>query len=420
MNRREFLAGMGAAALPAPRKPNIVIILADDLGYGDLACYGGRNPTPHLDALARGGVRFTDFHSNGAVCSPTRAALMTGRYQQRCGITEVIAAAGPRDQGLDPAAQTAFPSLLRKAGYRTAMFGKWHLGYQPRFNPVHHGFDEFRGYVSGNVDYFSHVDQAGHADWWNGDRLAPEEGYTTELVTRHGVRFIESNRERPFLLYLAHEAVHYPYQGPDGKPQRVAGQAPPRDPKQDVAPVYRQMLGAMDSGVGRVMDTLRRLGLERDTFVFFFSDNGATQAGSNAPLRGFKSSVWEGGHRIPAIAYWPGRVPAGKVSAQTGIGMDLFATLLEISGAPAAPRKLDGTSLMPILTAETPRTLFWGHGPQRAVRDGDWKLVLMPEAEPFLANLRADPGERTNLAAAESARVARMREMLAAWERDVQ
>ena len=231
ITRRSFLGAAAGAALAQQRRPpNVVVILADDLGYGDLACYGHANHrTPQLDALARGGMRFTDFHSNGAVCSPTRAALMTGRYQQRCGVTEVLVAAGPRDRGL-PEGETTFAAQLKKVGYRTGIFGKWHLGYQPRYNPTHFGWDEFRGYLSGNVDYFSHLDLPGNADWWNGAKLEPEEGYTTELITRHSVKFIEENRERPFCLYMANEAVHSPYQGPDGKPERVSGPAEAIEP----------------------------------------------------------------------------------------------------------------------------------------------------------------------------------------------
>ena len=191
--------------------------MADDLGYGDVGCYGSRrNQTPQIDALARDGMRFTDFHSSGTVCSPTRAGLLTGRYQQRSGIPAVITAANHRDVGL-PLEEITFAERLKKAGYGTAMFGKWHLGYERRFNPIHQGFEQFRGYVSGNVDYVSHVDQTGIADWWDGDKLVPEQGYSTELITKHAVEYIEQNRERPFCLYVAHEAPHYPYQGPGDK-----------------------------------------------------------------------------------------------------------------------------------------------------------------------------------------------------------
>ncbi len=423
LSRRAILQSVLAPLAPSRRKPNLIVILADDLGYGDLSCYGSQyNRTPNIDALAKGGVRFTDFHSNGAVCSPTRAALTTGRYQQRCGITAVITAAGSRDQGLAPG-QLTFARVLKNAGYRTAIFGKWHLGYRPEFNPDKHGFDEFRGYVSGNVDYFSHVDQAGYADWWHNSKLEPKEGYTTELVTRHGVRFIEENRDRPFCLYLPFETVHAPYQGPNDKPSRIAGQVRPERNSGDVRPTYRDMIASMDDGIGRVVSTIKRCGLERDSFIFFFSDNGATKVGSNGICRGWKGQLWEGGHREPAIAYWPGRISPGGTSAELTIGMDLFPTLLEIAGVDwPRDRKLDGVSFFRHLSSgETlgERQLFWGHGEQRAVRRGHWKLTLMPGEDPFLADLKADPGEKTNLAGAQPALVSQLRDALARWEKDV-
>lgn len=407
------------AAFAAPRsKPNIILILADDLGYGDLGCYGGM-PTPSLDKLAAGGTRFTDFHSSGAVCSPTRAGLMTGRYQQRAGIAEVIYAATARDHGMSTS-EITFPKLLRNAGYRTGMFGKWHLGYLPKFNPVHHGFNEFRGYVSGNVDYFSHVDQAGYADWWNGDKLEPEEGYVTDLITKHGVRFVEQNKSRAFFLYLAHEAVHSPYQGPEDKAFREVGKLK-NQPKADYKPAFRQMLESMDRSVGAVVEAVRRAGIERDTLIVFVSDNGGTRMSSNGPLNGFKGSVWEGGHRVPAIAYWPGQISA-RQSAETAITLDLFPTFLNVAGAVKPDRKLDGMSLLPHLTKATPlgeRTLFWGHADQRAMRHGRWKLVLIPGAEPALFDLVADVGEKRNLAGSQPARVKSMMSAIAAWEKEV-
>ena len=207
----------------ALRPPNMVIILADDLGYGDLGTFGGWIPSPHLDALAKSGLKFTDFHSNGVVCSPTRAALMTGRYPQRAGIPGVIVAAlegKTHNDGIQDAEWT-LAEALRDKGYATGLMGKWHLGYQKPFNPTRHGFDQFRGYISGNVDYFSHIDQAGVEDWWHDEKLEAEEGYSTHLITKHAVDFIVENKNRPFFLYVAHEAPHYPFQGPHDKPLRT-------------------------------------------------------------------------------------------------------------------------------------------------------------------------------------------------------
>ncbi|MBN1342344.1 MAG: sulfatase-like hydrolase/transferase, partial [Phycisphaerae bacterium] len=282
LSRRDVLraAGLGAASLlcstgsscaeEAASRPNIILIMADDLGYGDLGCYG--NPkiaTPHIDALAAGGMRLTDFHANGPVCSPTRAALLTGRYQQRCGIEGVVTAKGHRDTGMD-LSETTFAEVLKSAGYATGLFGKWHLGYEAGFNPTKQGFDEFRGYVSGNVDYHSHIDQTGIEDWWTGVEKVPETGYTTDLITRHGVRFIERHKDRPFCLYLPHEAPHYPYQGRADRPDRAPGKPGPiQGSRKDKVGAYKEMVEAMDEGLGRIVETVRRLGLDKRTFIFF-------------------------------------------------------------------------------------------------------------------------------------------------------
>ncbi len=428
MNRRSFLHSLAsastAAAAASRRQPNLVLILADDLGYGDLGCYGNsRSRTPAIDRLAADGIRFTDFHSNGAVCSPTRAALMTGRYQQRSGVDEVINATTMRDGGL-ALSEITLAEALGQAGYTTAMFGKWHLGYDPRFHPDRQGFQEFRGYVSGNIDYFSHIDQAGYADWWHNGKAISEDGYTTELITRHALDFIDGHRTMPFFLYLAHASVHYPYQGPNDRALRAAGQKDGGPAgRKDVGATYAAMTEALDNSVGRVLARLRALPYDRETFVFFCSDNGATPQGSNGVLRGFKAQLWEGGHRVPAIACWPGRIPEGRTSGAAALTMDVFPTLLEAAGvkAPDSPA-LDGLSLFPHLRTGKPlaeRTLFWAHGPQRAVRWNDWKLTRMPNQEPWLSDLSRDLPETTNLAAELPARVADLTARLDRWERSV-
>ncbi|WP_373513326.1 sulfatase-like hydrolase/transferase, partial [Persicitalea sp.] len=310
-------------------RPNVVLILADDMGYGDLGCYGGTTiPTPHIDALARGGMRFTDFHSNGVVCSPTRAALLTGRYQQRAGVPEVITVDPKYDELGLPLSETTLAEVVKKAGYDTAIFGKWHLGYQKRYNPTYQGFDAFRGYVSGNVDYQSHLDAPGRADWWSGAHLEDEPGYVTDLVTKHGVEFIERHRDRPFLLYLAHESPHYPYQGPDDPAFRKPnGKNQSQGPRQDVETAYREMIVSLDEGVGRVVAALKKAGLEKSTLIIFCSDNGPTGPGLAGPLRGRKGTTWEGGHRVPGIFYWPGRIAAGLVTDETALTMDILPTV---------------------------------------------------------------------------------------------
>lgn len=403
-------------------KPNIIIILADDYGYGDVGCYGSmRFNTPHLDALAAGGLRFTDFHSNGAVCSPTRAAVLTGRYQQRTGITGVVTAAGHRHTGLD-LGETTFAEVLRPAGYVTALFGKWHLGYLPDYNPVHQGFDEFIGYVSGNVDYHAHLDQTGMEDWWKQDELNQERGYTTDLITDHGVDFIQRNKENPFLLYIAHEAPHYPFQGRNDPPRYTRENGRANDP---VTPeVYKEMIEVMDEGVGRIHQAVIDAGLIENTLIFFFSDNGPSGLGSAGALRGKKGQIWEGGHRVPAIAYWPGKIEAGRVSNLTAMGADLLPTMSAISGT-VLPKdlKLDGINLLPHLIDSkqpAPRPLFWSHNNQLAIRQGDFKLITNKTySETSLYNLRVDLGEEKNIAAQHPDLVQELLKTLEAWLKDV-
>ena len=436
INRRSFLQTISAAAvslsaygkaIESQRRPNIVVILADDLGYGDLGCYGNtRIQTPNQNALAKDGIRFTDFHSSGAVCSPTRAGLLTGRYQQRCGVPVVISAKNHRDHGLSPN-EITFSKQLKAAGYATGIFGKWHLGYHPRFNPDKHGFDRFRGYVSGNVDYISHIDQTGAADWWDNSTPIEEEGYTTHLITKHAVSFIEENKDSPFCLYVAHEAPHYPYQGPNDKADRtIGGSAPNHGTRKDIAGAYKEMIEEMDKGVGEIVTTLRRCGLEQNTLIFFFSDNGAMKYGSNGPLHGFKGSLWEGGHRVPAIAYWPGKIAPGQTSNQTTISLDLFPTMIALGGVSIPQEhKIDGANLLPLLTNNKrikDRTLFWAYQKQKAVRKGSWKFIVFEkemEREYALFNLDEDLGEKINLVWRYPKLVEELLEELGVWEREV-
>jgi len=439
VKRREFikLAIGGAAAVVIPNSgcsvgtssgmttelPNIILIMADDLGYGDISCYGSKKiHTPNIDALARGGLKFTDYHSNCPVCSPTRAALLTGRYQQRCGIEGVVTAANHRHTGM-ALEEITFAEVLKKRGYATGIFGKWHVGYSVEFNPARQGFDEFIGYVSGNVDYHSHIDQAGFDDWWKKSEKTPEEGYSTDLITRHGLDFIERHKDKPFCLYLPHEAPHYPYQGRKDPPERLSSGRKGKKAKGDeIIRAYKEMVEVMDEGVGRIVETVKRMGLERKTFIFFCSDNGATKNGSNGALAGYKGSLWEGGHRVPAVAYWPGRIKAGTTTDQMVLGMDLFATMMSIAGAqPPANQKLDGIDLLPMLTEDAglpKRTLFWRYKKQKAVRKGPWKL-LVQNNQSKLYNLDEDLGEKKNLAVARPEMVQALEDELAVWEQEV-
>lgn len=426
----------------AATRPNIIIILGDDLGYADLSCFGNdRYQTPNLDKMAKEGLKFTDFHSNGCVCSPTRAALMTGRYQQRSGVDEVVYAAperGMRENYGLKTTEVTFAKVLKQAGYNTAMFGKWHLGYDKKFNPSLHGFNEFRGYVSGNIDYQSHIDGADFQDWWHNLELKDEPGYSTHLINRHAVEFIEANKDRPFCLYVANEAPHYPYQGPTDPPVRGPNKQPPAK-GQDIQRAYAQMVEEMDKGVGEILATLHRLKLEKNTFVFFFSDNGGTREGNNGPLHGFKGSMWEGGHRIPAIAWWPGKVKPGTVTDQTAIGMDLLPTMAELAGAKLPGNvKFDGISLASLILKGKPlpeRTLYWGYLNRYAVRQGPWKLIVNEAAatapkgkkkkpgsgEPAMAlfNLSKDLKETSDLSEKDGAKAAELKKLLEAWKQDV-
>ena len=436
MNRREFVkfVAAGAAALldhgpagarsRAADKPNIILIMADDLGYGDIGCYGsGKIKTPNIDALAKGGMKFTDYHSNCPVCSPTRAALLTGRYQQRASIEGVIYAKGPARQTGLALEETTFAEVLKTRGYATGIFGKWHLGYNVEFNPAKQGFDEFRGYVSGNVDYHSHIDGAGFDDWWKNLEKVPEEGYTTDLITKHGIDFIERHKDEPFCLYLPHESPHYPYQGRNDPPERLPGDKKGRKAKGDeIARAYKEMVDVMDEGIGKIVDTIRRLGLEQKTFIFFCSDNGATKNGSNGALAGYKGSLWEGGHRVPAVAYWPGRIQPGTVTSQTTLGMDMFPTMASIAGAKLpAGLNLDGVDLLGTLTEDRKlpeRTLFWRYRKERAVRKGPWKLLVQGD-NVKLYNLDEDLGEKKNLARAKPGMVKMLQDELTDWEQEV-
>ncbi len=446
---------VGLAALPTPSSgqaqeaaeapPNIVVIMADDLGYGDIGPYDGWIDTPRLDRMAGDGMRFLDFHSSGNVCSPTRAGLMTGRYQQRAGIPGVLFANPARpshDDGIE-AGEVTLAEALRARGYATGVFGKWHLGYRVRFNPVRHGFDEFRGFVSGNIDYHSHVDTMGRADWWRDDELSEEAGYATHLVTQHALRFIERNRDRPFFLYLPHHAPHYPFQGPDDPADRtVGGEFDPRGSVADRRRAYRDMVQEMDAGIGEVIDALEAHGIADRTLVWFFSDNGAARWGSNGPLRGLKATDWEGGHRVPSIAVWPGRIPAGTEAGQLASTLDVMPTLLALVGPGAGAEAgssgaggmalpaFDGVDLAPVLLRQealAPRRLFWGADGTfwngAAVRDGPWKLVIDRHegtpGPPMLFNLDDDLAEQEDLAAVHPERVERLLAALETWRADV-
>lgn len=393
--------------------PNIILILADDLGYGDLGgFYNGKAHTPKLNLLADEGMLFTDFHSNGAMCSPTRAALLTGRYQQRLDIEDPLpgdwqkkgvgAIKGIAGENLQTTPTMA--DYLKKAGYATAFFGKWHLGNHPDANPRNFGFDVFRGLTSGDGDYFSKMDRYGYPDWWHNEKLSFQEGYTTDVITENGIQFISENKGQPFFLYLAHLGVHFPWQAPTDGDLEIrnegtdytsslpgpASKLGPHAPE-EVPGKLIEMIESLDRNVGKLISYLKAEGLDKNTLLIFTSDNGQylnyqgdtwPQVGSNGMLKGEKSDLYEGGHRVPAIAWWPGKIQGGSRSSETLASFDLLPTFLELTGQslpdPRGKDRLDGQSLLPVLTSQEKmpgRTLFWRTPEAIAVRRGPWKLL---------------------------------------------
>jgi len=406
--------------------PNFILIMADDLGYGDISCYGNSFiQTQNIDRLAAEGIRFTNYHSNGAVCSPTRAALMTGKYQQRTGVEGVITAANHRDVGLS-LHEITLAEELGKYGYECGIFGKWHLGYASEFNPVHQGFKKFTGYVSGNVDYFSHVDQQGYLDWWKDTVIDDEPGYTTDLITRYGVEFIKKNKDKPFFLYLPHEAPHYPYQCRNSKPLRRVGVAKTMGAPEDSIPMlYKEMVEVMDEGIGKIIKTLKQTGTYENTLIFFCSDNGANKNGNNGILRGFKGGVYEGGHRVPAVAWYPEEIKAGRQCDQPVLSMDILPTFLDFIGKKPTGKNIDGISFRTVLLNSgqrlPERDLFWSFRNQDAIISGKWKMVVRivnNDENTELFNLDEDIQEKVNLAEQHPEVVQQLKEKLVSWQKE--
>jgi arylsulfatase A-like enzyme len=401
-------------------RPNVVLILADDMGYADLGCYGCKDiRTPNLDRLARGGTRLTNFYSNGPVCTPTRAALMTGRWQQRVGLEWAIYP-GQKMPGL-PASETSLARMLKDAGYRTGMFGKWHLGYRKEYGPNAHGFDVFEGLLSGNIDYYSKKERNGELDWYENTTPKEEKRYSTDVITDRAVAFIDDNHKGPFFLYVPYNGVHWPFQ-PPGKPADVREPATwLRGNRKD----YAAMLERLDQGVGKVLAALERHRLTDNTLVIFTNDNGGERYSDNGPFFHHKATVWEGGIRVPCILRWPGKVPARKVSAQPSISMDLTATVLAACKVrPPKGRTLDGIDLTGLLGKDrvVERTFFWridrDGRKQKAVRSGDWKYVSDGDIE-LLFDLSADPGERKDVAYHHPDKVKLLRSKLGEWEKEM-
>lgn len=420
-------------------KPNIVFIMIDDLGYGDIGCYGSKiNNTPNIDRLAAGGILFTDFHTNGPMCSPTRASLLTGMYQHRFGekFERAISGKTDYDDGL-PIEAVTIADMLNESGYTTGMYGKWHLGYHEPFLPTNQGFDEFIGLGAGDGDHHSHIDRWGRKDWWYNEKHKMEEGYSTDLITEHSIEFIKRHKDKPFFLFVSHLAVHFPWQGPTDPPHRVEGKDYTNDKwgiipnKHNVSPHVKAMVESVDSGVGMIMKTLSSLGLEENTLVIFTSDNGGYthyadshfNISSNGPLRGQKTEIYEGGHRVPFIAYWPGKIIAGSKSDAVIMTMDMFPTFMELAEVEVPVNlKLNGISVLPQLFNNEIlplRSVCWKIGDEKAIRKGKWKLCMVGSDNQELFNLSIDIGETKNLSADNPTVVLQLIAEYNQWENDV-
>jgi len=441
-----FLGPAGAASGRSGSRPNFLIFYTDDQGWGDLSCYGAKDiRTPNMDALAASGVRFTSWYSNAPVCSASRASLLTGRYPRRAGAPGIFRSS--RTAPGMPTTEVTLAEALKELGYRTGIVGKWHLGQTAECRPNAQGFDYFFGFLSGCIDYYSHIfywDQGrGRVpfhDLWRNDREVWENGrYFTKLVTREARRFIADNRSRPFFLYVAYNAPHYPMHAPREYFGRFSYIKDPQRRTQAA------MVATVDDSIGEIMEELRRNGLVERTVIFFQSDNGPSaeprnllddsrqpyHGGSAGPFRGRKGGLFEGGIRMPAILSWPGTIPAGRVVDEVGIAMDIFPTFIKIAGGSVPKdRAIDGKDIFAMAARGAPSphdAVFWANGAQRAVRRGKWKLILngklsfrqKAKDKVFLADLEKDPGESVNLSEKYPQVVKELRNLIECWDKDV-
>lgn len=439
VSRREFIAGAATATVAAnaiaqsPTKtvrPNILFILADDLGWGDLSCYGRPDyQTPNLDKLAAQGMRFTNAYSAAPVCTPTRVGFHTGRYPARLsvGLEEPIherSAIGERVKTTGiPVTHPTVSSLIKAAGYDTALVGKWHVGYWPDFGPLKYGFDEFFGNMSGAVDHFTHKDMTASLDLYEGEVAVERIGYMTDLLTDRAVTYLNRPHAKPFYLSLHYTAPHWPWEGPKDKSIsdaikyssvgfRAGGSLK----------VYAEMMKNLDLGIGRVLETLKAAGLARKTLVIFTSDNGGERFSYNWPFRGQKMELFEGGVRVPAIVRWPGVTRPGTVTDRPAITMDWTATMIAAAGTKPDPNfPLDGEDVAPLLNGQhssTDRTFFWRTKRQGAMRSGKWKYIREGKNE-FLFDLSVDEREQADFKDGEQATLERFRSEFSKWESTV-
>ncbi len=448
--RRDFLKALGAVAgtlaVPqvlsggqAKRRPNVVLIFADDQGAIDVNCYGAKDLiTPNLDRLAREGTRFTQFYVAAPVCSPSRAALMTGRYPQRAGVPGNVSSQ-PGGKAAMPAEQVTIAEMMKAAGYATGHVGKWHLGYTPETMPNAQGFDYSFGHMGGCIDNYSHFfywqGPNRHDLWRNGKEVWHDGEFFGSLMVDECKQFIDRNRQRPFFLYWAINMPHYPLQALARWREKYRDLEDPRR-------MYAAFVSTLDEMVGEVVAHLEKLGLREDTLIIFESDNGHSVeertfggGGNSGPYRGHKFTLWEGGIRLPCMVSWPGRIPQNAVRGQVAASIDWLPTIAEYCGVPLPGRTIDGRSIVSIIeSGEAPsphEVLHWETGKHWAVREGDWKLVhngpateqngrQVPRVEDFLSNLAQDVTETENLADAHPAIVERLTRLHGEWTRVVQ
>lgn len=414
------------------KKPNILLILADDHGYGDISLHGGPHlQTPHIDRIAGDGVRFSQFYANSSVCSPSRAALMTGRYPDRVGVPGVIRTHAHDNWGYFRQDAVTLPTMLKRAGYRTSIVGKWHLGLEPENHPCRRGFDYFRGFLGDMMDdYYTHLRHGFNYMRLDQAEIHPE-GHATDLFTRWAIEVIreQANSDQPFFLYLAYNAPHTPIQPPEEWIERVRQREPEASPERVQ---YVALVEHMDAGIGQVLDALQQTGQLSDTLVIYTSDNGGqgNVGAYNGPYRGNKGDMYEGGIRVPACAMWPGRIPQGAVTDQVALLMDLFPTLCALTGVDV-DHQIEGSSILPTLCGDQQdlagRALYWLRREgtmrflglcQHAVRCGDLKLLHNSPFDPLeLFHLGEDPGERTDLANGDPESFKKMAQLL---QREIQ
>lgn len=422
------------ALIAADPRPNIVFVLVDDMGYADLGCMGAKDiRTPNIDRLANEGLKFTDFYANAPVCTPTRTAFLTGRWQQRVGFEWAMGFTAEQYRRVDgkwveepdklalglPASETTIAELLKSRGYATGAFGKWHLGYQPEHNPTRHGFDEYFGVLLGHADYYRYNYFDGTYCLRDGLEPVKAEGYLTDLISQRAVKFVQEHAKEPFFLYVPYNAVHSPYQ-PPARPLPAVTKENMYDGDRKG---YAAMLEKVDEGVGLLLAELEKQGVLDNTLFVLSSDNGGERYSDNAPLFNHKQTLWEGGIRVPCLMRWPAKLPRGQMVTQPAITMDLTATFLSMAGGkPPSDRAFDGIDLLPILLGQTPpqeRTFCWrvnrSNRQMKAVRHGDWKYVQDAAVE-MVFNLKDDIGERRDLAFRRPEILADLKGKLKAWE----